>query len=307
MVSDLFLVLGKIMPLYGVIGLGYLAGRQLELQRESVANLLLYVVTPIVFFGSLVSAPIEQHNLLLVPLFFTMGCVIATVFYGLGRFVYSHSERSVLGFAAGSGNTGYFGLPLVLAVLGPAALNVAIVASIGLDLFQYTLGYYFMARHQATPRAAIARVLRNPVMWAFVAGAICLRLGYHMTPALMNVADYFKGAYVVLGMLIIGLGLAQAARVRIDRRFVAGALLAKFICFPLLALVVVELDQSIWHLFSPLVHRAILLLSVVPVASDTVAFATVLKVHPDKATHTVVLSTLMALGYIPLFTVMVIR
>jgi predicted permease len=45
----------------------------------------------------------------------------------------------------------------------------------------------------------------------------------------------------------------------------------------------------------------LLVLSIVPIASNTVAFATKLRAHPEKAAFTVMLSTLVALVYIPVF------
>jgi predicted permease len=44
-----------------------------------------------------------------------------------------------------------------------------------------------------------------------------------------------------------------------------------------------------------------LLMSIVPLASNTVAFATKLGVHPEKSAITVLASTLFVLFYIPLF------
>jgi predicted permease len=54
-------------------------------------------------------------------------------------------------------------------------------------------------------------------------------------------------------------------------------------------------------LYDDKVIDVLLVLSVTPIASNTVAFAAKLKAHPEKAALTVLLSTLFALVYIPIF------
>jgi len=53
-----------------------------------------------------------------------------------------------------------------------------------------------------------------------------------------------------------------------------------------------SVNFTFWPLFT--------LFSIFPIAANKVAFATELKVHPEKAALTVFLSTLFALFYIPL-------
>ena len=47
-------ILFKILPLYLVILLGYIAGRFLEIERKSISLMIMYVVAPIVFFNGII-------------------------------------------------------------------------------------------------------------------------------------------------------------------------------------------------------------------------------------------------------------
>jgi len=299
MAPNLLVLLAGITPLYGIVASGFIAGKVLKTERESLANLLMYVISPVVFFGGIVTAPDLHHTLLLLPIFFGIGCTIGTIFYFVSKYFHESSERSLLGFAAGAANTGCFGIPLVLVILGPDALGAAVLATIGLDLFEYSLGYYFLVRHHKSPRDAIKKIVSSPALWGFVAGMIAAICGLHPDASFLNAIAYFKGAYVIIGMMIIGLGLATATRSSFDRKFTTTAFVAKFICFPVVVALLAAADQCIFHMFSPTVHTVMFLLSIVPIASDTVAFATTLNMHPEKVACTVVLSTVFALGYIP--------
>lgn len=301
MIAALSLLIAKIIPIYGITLGGFLAGRHLELHRETLAKLLIYFIAPVVYFFGIAETNHNSQQLLLVPIFLCLGSLLAFVVYiSIGK-LYPQQERGILGFIAGSGNTGYFGIPLVAILLGPEALVAAIMVTIGLDLFQYTLGYYLMTRHNANPAEAFHKIVKNPVIWAFIAGVICMQLNWHVPGQFSDVAVYFKGAYVVLGMLVVGLGLGGRPRQKaLDMRFIAGAFIVKFVLFPLCVLLFVLIDQRWLHLFSSITHDAMLLLSLVPIASDTVAFATVLGVHPQKAAHTVMLSSVFAILYVPI-------
>ena len=308
MLESLLLIIGKISPLYGIVAGGYVAANRFEMQRESLASMLIYVVTPVVFFGGLVSAPLKSTDFMLTVLFFVIGCVISLGFFWASRNRLPHEERSILAFAAGAANTGYFGIPLISAVLGPDYVYVPILVSIGVDLFEYTLGYYLMARHQASGKEALKKVLKSPALWAFALGITCVGFHVQMPAAVLQVIDYFKGTYIILGMVLLGLSLVavrQKQRGAVDKRFMSWTWAAKFIAFPTIVATVVLLDAKFLHMFSSEVHAAMLLLSVVPLASDTVAFATHLKLNAEKAAVTVLASTVFALPYAPVLAMFI--
>ena len=114
----------------------------------------------------------------------------------------------------------------------------------------------------------------------------------------------FRGAYSVLGMMMIGLGLASINRFSIDYLFLGLTFLEKFILWPFIIFLVLVLDNLWLRLYTPAIHKVLVLLSIVPLAANTVAFATELKAEPEKAALAVGLSTLFALFYIPLIAVL---
>ncbi len=63
---------------------------------------------------------------------------------------------------------------------------------------------------------------------------------------------------------------------------------------------VIIADNMVFRIYNPSIHKVMILMSIVPLAANTVAFATELKAQPEKASVAVLLSTLFALFYIPL-------
>lgn len=276
-----------------------LAGRYLRVQRETVASLLLYVIVPVVSFYGVATVHLDAGILLLPLVFYAVCSLLCLVFHALSRMFWKDSTRSIFAYAAGTGNNGYFGLPLVLSLLGEQAFAVAVVAGMGFLLYECTVGFFVVARGHRTAGESLRRLLRFPMIYAFFLGLLWNAAGWGFPAAYADLAQSFRGAYTVLGMMLVGLGLSRIRHLFIDLRFVGLLLIAKYVCWPLLMLGVVTADTAWFHLFSPLTHQVMLLLAIVPTAANVVAYATELKTHPEKAASAVLISTFLALLYIP--------
>ncbi|MHB1864625.1 MAG: AEC family transporter [Candidatus Saccharimonadales bacterium] len=299
--SELTTLLDKIYPLYLIVFAGYLAGKFLKVDRTTVSSLLIYVIAPVVVFNGVSTAPHENSYLLLPIIFLITGCLLSLIFYEVGGIFWKTSERNLLSFIAGTGNTGYFGIPLILALYGQAGLSIAVFSTLGVIVYESTRGYYVIAKSNATTKEALYKVLRLPVIYAFVLGIIFNRLDVHFGTSLTSAFTYFNGAYTVFGMMILGIGLAAVTRATFDKTFTVTSFIAKFLAFPIVMGLLTYLDATKLHLFDSEVHKIVMILTIVPMATNTVTYATQLKAHPEKAAFTVFLSTLFALVYIPIF------
>jgi len=299
--SEFLTLLDKIYPLYLIVGMGYIAGRFLKTDRGTISSLVIYMIAPVVIFNGVATAPHNNSYLLLPVVFYFVGLTLSILFYYVGGFFWQTSERNLLGFIAGTGNTGYFGLPLIIALFGKSGLSIAVFATLGLVLYESTRGYYIIARSHSTAKEAAIKVVKLPIIYAFIAGIVINRLNIHFGSSLTTAITYFTGAYTVFGMMIIGIGLATVTRATLDKSFTYISFIAKFVGFPALMGLLVYLDSSILHLFNNEVHKIVMILAIAPMASNTVTYATHLKAHPEKAALTVAFSTVFALVYIPLF------
>lgn len=303
---EFFLLLNKISPLYFMVLLGYIGGKKLKVERDTIASILIYFISPIVVFNGVASAPQKASFLSLPLLTLSLACIISAIFYTVSKKIFSGSEKNLIGFMSGTGNTGYFGLPVILALFGTNMQNIAILATLGFVLFENTLGYFYIAKHSLSAKEALRKVLTLPALYAYAAGIIVNLIGYHPSQVIIDNITYFRGAYVVFGMFIIGVGLAGVTRASIDKKMIMVSFTAKFLAFPLTILLLRSINESL-HFYDQETIHVLLVLSVVPIASNTVAFATKLKAHPEKAAFTVLLSTLFALIYIPVFVAYVLK
>lgn len=294
------ILLWKLLPLYGVIGLGYVSGRILNVQKESIAILLLYVLSPIIVFHGAFTTELNL-GIAILPLFFLVSaylfCILA---YAVGSKVWNDSTRNIFAYTAATGNTGYFGIPVAMALLGPDVLGQVVLATMGLVLYESTLGFYITAKGTYSPRESLRRLLGLPSLYALLLGLLMNAGSVHLPESYFTLAENFRGAYSILGMMIIGLGVSGLKTLRCDWKFIGLSFTAKFVAWPLYTLLFITLDTNFLHVLTPAMHSILILLSVTPMAANTVVLATALNVKPEKAACGVLATTLFALFYIPL-------
>jgi len=295
----------KLLPLYVTVALGWIAGRYLEASGKHIAGIMLYIVTPSVVFSGVMAAPLTPQVILLPALVFGFCTVIALVHLAIARRVLTDGSASVIPLSVGTGNTGYFGIPVALLLFGEQGLALYIVCMLGTTLFENSVGFYLAARGKYSIRDALVRVARLPSVYAFAA-AVALNLsGVSIPGAFVPLFDNLRGAYSILGMMIIGMGIMSFRGLAGNPVFTGLAFFGKFVSWPALALAFWWLDAQLLGIYDLAVHQAIFLISITPIAANTVVIATLLDAAPRQAAGTTLLSTLFALGFIPVMIALV--
>ena len=299
--AEVFLTLIlKIIPLYLIILLGFIAGKYLNAKKETLASLLIYIIAPIIVFNGVLTTKISVSALSLPVVFYVLACLTCFIFYKIAGYIWKDSTKNILGFTAGTGNTGYFGLPVAYAIFSQDLIGLVILSLLGFILYENSLGFFITARGHHSTKESLMKVLKLPTIYAFFLGLLVNLSGIQFGQVYVDTIAGFRGAYTVLGMMIIGLGLARISVYKFDFKFTGLAFFAKFIWWPLLVLGVIFIDSLFFNLYDASIHKVMILMSIVPLAANTVAFATELKAQPEKASLAVLLSTLFALFYIPL-------
>lgn len=289
----------KLIPLYLTVTLGWLAGRFLDASGKHIAGIMLYIVTPSVVFSGVMAAPLTPEVIALPFLVFGLSTVLALVQLKLAKRVITDGSASLIPLCVGSGNTGYFGVPVALLLFGEAGLGLYIVCMLGTTLFENSVGFYLAARGRHDLRSALWRVLKLPSVYAFLA-AVVLNLSDIGIPDLfLPLFDNLRGAYSVLGMMIIGMSITSFRGLVGNLRFTGLAFFGKFVVWPAVAVLFWWLDANVFGVYDAAVHKAMFLISITPIAANTVVIATLLDTSPRQAAGTVLLTTLFALAFIP--------
>lgn len=294
-----FSILLQMTGLYLCIAMGFYSARKLEVQGKGISSLLFYIIVPLVFMHGISKMHIENQYLLLPVFIFLISCTLCTLHYFIARQVYHDKSANILAFASGNGNIGYFGIPVAMVLFPPELVGVYMVMVIGIMLYETTLGYYITTKGDFSTREAIRNMTRLPMLHGALIGLFLSLMGIPLPDFMEGFFTSLRGAYSTLGMMVVGIGLAGVTSFRLDWKFTGMAFAVKFIGWPLMVGALILLDQQVMHLFSPQVHAAAHLLSFMPLAVNSVIFATLLEAEPEKMATAVFLSTVFALFYVP--------
>lgn len=292
----------KLLPLYFNILLGYIAGKKLQINQDTISKLMFYIINPLIIFNGVLNTELNSTILTLPFLTFAISCSLCLIFYRFSKKIWTDSSKNLMAFSAGSGATGYFGLPLAMMIFDQQTQGVYIMALLGVSLYDNSLGYYISVKGSYSPLECFKKMLRLPTLYAFCLGLILNLFAFSLPDVYREFISPIKGVYVVLGMMIIGIGLAGLSQFKVDFKFLGMTFLAKFLVWPLLIFLLIAIDTSFLGIYPSFVHQVLILISIVPLAINTVIMASLMNYQTERAAVTVLLSTLFALFYVPFMT-----
>ncbi len=290
----------NMIPLYILIALGYAAGKWLHIDKNSLARLVLFIFMPIMVFGFVTDMELKPVYAALPLIILLVQVIIAATALFIGQKIFKDNRANLLAMSASMGNVGFFGLPLVTLLFDDKWVALYIFMMIGFVIFEATMGYYLAARGNFSVRESLIKLSKFPSLYAVVLAVIVNYMNINLSESFYTYWGYFKGCYIISGMMIIGIALAHMDKFVFGARFVSITFIGKFVAFPLLVGAFIMLDKALLNWFEPTVYDLLIVMSIVPPAAGVVAFATQMNLRPEKAATTILLGTLFALFYIPL-------
>ena len=289
-------------PFFALILCGYLAARLRLLPEKSVPALntfVLYFALPCMLFRF--SAQTPFGDLLNLPVFLsyaTSGLAMLGLFALLARFAARQPPRDAVygGLAAAWSNWGYMGFALLPAVLGPSVLPIVVGAGMAdlLVVVSATLALDSLAQRRSGAAAgaiagALARVARNPLIWAIVAGGAFSAAGLALPRIPAQLARLLGDAAVPVALFTIGVSLYRPG-MRWEWTAVLAIAGAKLLVHPLLvALVAAQLYR-----LAPLEVATLALSAALPVAGTVFLFAERAGANGERIAAAILVSTACA-------------
>lgn len=293
-------LLVNILPLYGLIGLGFVGGKFFKIDRLTLANLVIFIIVPMVMLGYVAQLKLNITYILLPCAYYVLSAIMAFGFLWIGRKVYPDSRANLLALASAQNNSGYFGLPVMLMLFDVQWVAVYMLINLGGVVFEATIAYYIAARGAFDVKASLSRLASYPTLYVVPIGLLYNYFSDHTLPEMaLTYWTYFKGAYVVMGMMIIGTALSQMQHFEFSWRFNSLVFLGKFVSWPILMGCFVLLDIYGLGFYGKEVHTMLMLLSVMPPAANVTAFAAQFNTGAEKAATTVLAGTVFGLFALP--------
>jgi len=294
-------LINVVIPVFGLILTGYLAGRFEVLGPESAAALtrfVYYFAFPAALFAFSARAPIDK--MFNWPFIWAYVCgSLSTLLVALiiGRFWFRHdmATLSVVGFTAVFGNVIGMGLPLLLTAYGPDGALPAIVVALVFTLFISSVIAVLEATQASGPSALhvsaqlTGTLLRNPLVISPVLGIVYSMTGLPLPKALGNYLDLMASAAGSAALFAVGLSLVGRKLVG-NIGEVIWLSVIKAVINPILTFLLV----TYVFVMEPLWSQAAVILSAMPVGTNPYVIAQQYNVHVKTVSPTIVISTAMS-------------
>ena len=170
---------------------------------EFVTRLAMTFAVPCLIFTALMQTEIDPAALSTMTIAtFVSYAVIGLLAWGLIRV--TGSDRRTFLAPTIFGNTGNLGLPLAVFAFGEAGLGYAIVIFAIMAVLSFTVGI-----RMVSDDASVKRVLREPMIWATLAGALFLWQGWQTPRWLTNSLELAGQLAIPLMLFTLGVAVAR--------------------------------------------------------------------------------------------------
>ena len=217
-----------------------------------------------------------------------------------------HGRRGLFVVGCTASNTMFIGLPVNITLFGPEALPYVLLYFFANTTFFWTAGNYCLnldGPREPEPILSPATLKRlfSPPLLGFFLGLLLVVTELHPPAFVMNAADYVGSLTTPLAIIFIGLTLSTVSfkSFHLDRD-VAAVLAGRFILSPLIIIILTGLFE-----LPPLMAKVFIIQSSLPIVTSAVLLAGYHQADTAFASVTVSLSTLMAVGTIPFYMIVI--
>ena len=208
-------ILTIILPVFGLIGLGYaarFAGYVTDRTGEGLSEFVFAIAIPCLIFKTLTGAVLPETQ----PWgywfsYFSGAAIIWTIAHLITRrfFGRDRSTAIVSGFTAAQSNTVLVGIPLILEAYGPeGAVPLFLLIAVHLPIMIGAATLLIEGR-SAHPGAVLWRVINHPILIAILFSSAFRLSGFHVPALASSIIDPLGATAVPCALFAMGIALKR--------------------------------------------------------------------------------------------------
>lgn len=273
---------------------------------STTSAILIYIGTPFLEVSAFLSLDYSIELIKQMGLFFVVSFTVQAAFIGIMSLIlhkqFDKAKYRIMSAASVMGNVGFFGLPIVRALMPdhPEAAAFSTVTMLSMNMLVFTVGVFCFTGDKKY--MSLKSAVFNPTMFGFVLGMFCFLTGMkNVFPSMLISGIQSVGNMTMpLCMFILGIRLASSPLKSIfsdPNVWIIAAL--KLIAFPLFCYAAV--------VFLPLTEvfkATLVILMSTPCAAVILSLAELHKSEPELSANCITVSTLLCFMTIPLLTLL---
>ena len=281
-------VLEIVAPVFLLAGIGFgWVKLGFEYRIEFVTKLAMTLSVPCLIFVSLMNTQIDPAALTALSLASVAAYAAVTLVAAALIWSLRLNRRTYLAPLI-FGNTGNLGLPLALFAFGEVGLSYAVVVFAIMAIWSFTFGIWLVAG-----AGSLGKVLREPLVWATLLGALFLWQNWETPTFLTNTLSLLGQMAIPMMLITLGVAVARLSPGGVGRAVLLSAL--KLVICIAIAWVVAD-----WFNLDDVAFGVLVLQVATPVAVTSYLLAEKYGADAQAVAGLVVVSTLMSVGALPL-------
>lgn len=273
---------------------------------STLSGVLVYACSPCQIATTFLSLDYSKENLVNMLLFFIISLILQSAFMALIFMIFRKKMKDakyrILTIGSVLGNVGFFGLPIVQALVPghPEVMCYSSMIVISMNILVFTMGVFCLTGDKKY--MTLKSGLINPTMLGFVVGFPLFLLGArpYIPNELFDCVSLMGKMTTPLCMIILGIRLATVKlKPLFTRPIIYLICLGKLIIFPLFSY------ACVYFLPLPEAFKAsVLILTSVPCASVILNLAEIHRSETELSANCVLVSTLLCFLTIPVLTLL---
>ncbi len=294
MSNFIYIFTNIILPIFIMVGMGFLLQKKFKLHIASFSKVQIYVLLPSLVFLNLYSSTLSK-SLISTIVFFTAALFFVLTFFGTGiaRILKMSRvrEKSFINSVT-LRNTGNFGIPLISLLFAGAnstyAMSVHMIAMTTSTILMYTFGLYNASSGKYTFKQAFQSIFKIPTIYMILLAAICKLFAITVPTTILEPVTYFSKAVVPMALFTLGAQLAETKFEFGDTTVYLGNAV-RLIVSPIIAF-----GLAILMKLDPISAQVMVIGAATPTAVNSLLMAIEFDGDADYASQTIFLSTLLS-------------
>jgi predicted permease len=215
-VSLLSVLVNIVLPVFLIIGAGFVTARLKSLDAQTLSRVSLYILGPALVFSKLVETTVTRTNLVQIVFFTVLGTLgVLLLSWAVARLLrLDQSTESAFMLTSTFVNSGNYGLPLVLFAFGQPGLERALIYFVTGAFMVNTLAVFVASRGKAKVTTSFLNIFRVPMIYAIAAAFVVKASGFVVPDFIFEPLEMVGEAAIPVMLLLVGLQLARSTAKR---------------------------------------------------------------------------------------------
>lgn len=303
---NLIMVFSQILTLFILIATGYILKRLEILNTEvtkKLSQLLVNFSLPLLIINSF-KLEFSEDILVNAGIILLCSFFIHLFMIVLGKFIYFRYEpqkRSVLRFTTVFANTSFVGYPIILSIFGKVGIFYASIYDIFFSLIVYTYSAIIYA--EKNREGTLKNAFINPGVISVIIGILIFIFNINLPAPIENAMNLMGSLTTPLAMLIIGSFLYETKLKEVFLNFSNyHGVFIRLLFIPIMVFLVLRLFGV-----NGIILSICTILTAMPAAASTTAFAEKYKGDSLFASKITVLSTMLCIVTIPIILLLLYK